>query len=88
MKMATQKTDIVKRDCFAIKDNLVLKGGEIVTETECTALEHMECRHGNCKFYKPKYVYLLELQRFNGTFNIDEVVQRYALERQKRGEVG
>ena len=79
------KPSTIRKDCFACKENIELRGGEIVAERECTALNGMDCKKGECGFYKTKFTHLRELIRFNGTPNLDEATQNYELSRKARG---
>lgn len=77
--MAVKPLPVSKRDCFAYK--LIEQESPLgkTFKAECTALNRLECRAegGECPFYKSIIKWRGELERLNGTTDLDEILERY-----------
>jgi hypothetical protein len=81
--METKTKGTIRVNCFGFDREQDDVDG-VIGEPTCSALECLECAKGDCKFYKNRGVWLKELQRINGTMNIDIIVRRYEELKEKR----
>ena len=69
---------MVKTDCFAFNDDNGYP--------ECEVCMTLQCRQGECVWYKSKKQFNADLLRINGTTDLDEIKERYAAGHVEKGE--